>query len=376
MKKLLFILYFVFLVGLTLFSYLFIDQNFLYLKNIYSGFSFDHRVIPTVIYISFILIFFLFYISFAILAKKNALAKKDLKLLIILTTIILFLSYPAMLSYDIFNYIFTAKVTYFYKENPYIVMPIEFIGDPLLLFTHAANKIALYGPFWTILTGIPYILGFGNFLVVLFNLKFFVGIFYLLSVTNIFKLTKNLFYTLIFALNPLIVIETLLSGHNDIVMMFFALFSLSLLKNKKLGLAFAFLFLSILIKYSTVFLIPVFLYTSYKVFKKEAIDWNKIFFICFLSMFVIFLLSFIREEIYPWYGIWFLVFAFLTKRNFFIKLSIILSFGLLLRYIPFMLLGTHSGLTPMLKTFLMSIPPFLYLFYVLIKKLWLRTHIS
>lgn len=365
MKKLLFSLYIIFLISFTVFSYIFIDPNFLYLKNLYSGLAFQNRLQTTILYVLAIFLFFIFYFFFLILVHRKFIDFKELKWLVFLTVSILFFSYPAMLSYDIFNYIATSKVLFFYHENPYIIMPIEFAGDPLLSFTHAANKIALYGTSWILLTAMPYIAGFGNFLIILFNFKLFIAIFYFFTLFIIWKLAKDKVSVCLFGLNPLVIIETLVSSHNDIVMMFFALSSFFFLMRKKLGFAILFFILSIFIKYTTILLAPVFVYAFWKIIRKKSLDWEKIFYFSALSMIVAFLLSPFREEIYPWYAIWFMPFVALAYRNKILpKISIALSFGLMLRYIPFMLLGTHFSPTPIIKTLVTFIPVIIVFIYI------------
>ncbi|MDO8623721.1 MAG: hypothetical protein Q7R52_05745 [archaeon] len=290
-----------------------------------------------------------------------------------ITFLILFFSYPAMLSYDIFNYIATSKVLFFYHENPYIVMPIEFAGDPLLAFTHAANKIALYGPTWISLTGIPYFLGFGNFIINLFSFKLLVGSFYLATTFLMWKISKNIVSVILFAFNPLIVVETLMSGHNDIVMISLLLLSFFTLMRKKIIFVLLFFSLSIFVKYTTILLIPIFVYLFWKILKKENINWKSVFYFSCILMFLGFLLSPIREEIYPWYAIWFLPFAFLVpERRILLYVSIAFSFGLLFRYVPFMLFGTYAGPDPIIKPGVTFIPVFLILSYFIIKKIWER----
>lgn len=367
MKKILILGYLIHLLLFSIFSYFFIDPNLIYLKNIYTGFAFNYRNITTFIYVIFILSFFVFYFLFIKLTDKKLLGRKDLIILITVTIVSLFFSYPAIVSYDIFNYIATAKVSFYYLENPYLIMPIQFTNDPLLLFTQAANKTALYGPFWILLTSIPFILGFGQFLITLFNFKLFVLIFYLLTLYLIYKFSKNTKDLILFALNPLVVFESLVGGHNDIVMMFFILLSLYLFKNNKILFGIIFLLLSIFIKFATFFLIPVFIYLLIQNVKGRQINWDKVFFLASISMFIIFLLSSFREEIYPWYGIWFLVFIPFIKNSLLRGFYLSLSFGLLLRYIPYMYLGTYFGPTPILKIILMLIPVFLFLIYKVIK---------
>jgi len=191
MKKITFILYGIFLLLFSIFSYAFIDPNLFYLKDIYTGLAFSNRLLTTIFYISSIIIFFVFYGIFIYLGIKKKISLKEICVLLGITIVGLIFSYPAMLSYDIFNYIATSKVLFFYHENPYLIMPIEFIGDPLLAFTHAANKIALYGPFWILLTGAPYLFGFGNFVITLFSFKIFVAFFYLLTIFLIWKMSKK-----------------------------------------------------------------------------------------------------------------------------------------------------------------------------------------
>lgn len=364
MNRLIVFFYFLFLIFLTVFSYLFLDPNFFYFKKIYTGFAFFNRPLVTSIYIILILFFFGFY---SIFLKKSL----NLKILIGITCVILLFSYSAMLSQDIFNYMTTAKVAFKYHENPYIVIPIEFVGDTNLLFTHAANKIALYGPFWIGLSGVPYFLGFGNFVFSLLGFKLLIVLFYLGTVWLIKNISKSNYSAALFALNPLVIIETLVGNHNDIAMMFFALFSFFFLMRKKILFASIFLGLSILIKYATIFLLPIFILTAIKIVKKQKVNWDKVFLYSTISMFFIFLLSTFREEIYPWYATWFLVFSFLIpQRRFLLYLSFAFSFGLLFRHVPFMLLGTHFGLTPLIKSFVTFFPAFLVLSYGYFKKIY------
>ncbi len=152
MKIILFLTYSLFLIFISFFSYLFLDPNLIYLNNFFTGFSFSYRGITTIFYTAIILLFFIFYILFVKLLNKGVLVKKDILILIGISALGLLFSYPAMVSYDIFNYVATAKVSFYYFENPYLLMPIQFLNDPLLLFMQAANKTALYGPFWIMLT--------------------------------------------------------------------------------------------------------------------------------------------------------------------------------------------------------------------------------
>jgi hypothetical protein len=102
------------------------------------------------------------------------------------------------------------------------------------------------------------------------------------------------------------------------------------------------------------------LYALLQILLKKEINWKKIFFLSTISMLIIFFLSPLREEMYPWYAIWFLTFSLLLpERKLLLHFSIAISFGLLLRYIPFMYSGTHFGHTPFLRIILTVIPVFI-----------------
>ncbi|MGE5041793.1 MAG: hypothetical protein ACM3IJ_02730 [Candidatus Levyibacteriota bacterium] len=352
MNKILFGSYVFMLFLFTLFSYLFIDPNFFYLRPLYSGIAFDHRVLVTLGYAIFICGFFVFYLYFLKAVKKISVLK-----ILLVFSFLLLISYPTILSYDIFNYATTAKVTYFYKENPYLVMPNEFLGDKDVVFTRATNKVALYGPFWIMLSFLPYLLGFGNYLVQAFFFKVLVGTFYFLTVWVIYKLSdKDVGKTAFFALNPLVLIETFVSGHNDVAMVFFALYSLYLFKNGKNLLSGFSLVLSILIKYATLFLLPVWVYLLYFRLKQKKISWEKVYVYSLILMFFVFLLSPLREEMYPWYAIWFIPFVSLLESKRLKALTIAFSFGLMLRYLPYMASGTYFGFVPLVRILLMLVP--------------------
>ena len=347
---------------LAAFSYLFIDVNIPSYHWLYSGFATGNRTITSFLFLIFISALFIIY---GIVFTKKVTAWW----LVGIPCVVLLFAYPAMLSFDIFNYLATAKVLFYYTENPYLIMPIAFVGDPMLLYTHAANKVALYGPIWILLTGIPYVIGMGNLFVTLISFKLVVIVCYLLTLYLLWLFTKQRLPVLLFALNPLVLIEVLLSGHNDIVMMCFALGALYFVKKKRFVFALMLFVVSILIKYATLFLIPVLVYLLYQSYRKKEIVWDHVFFFSACSMFLIFLLSPIREEMYPWYAVWFLPFVFLLpKKKVLISFAIAFSFGLLLRYLPFMYTGSHSGMTPLLRILLACAPVMCVGLYVGVKK--------
>lgn len=371
MKLFLFISYILFLLTFSIFSFVYIDPNFIYMQKIYTGFAYSNYLVTTSIYCLMIIVLFLYFGLMIRLIILKKISLKEVVGLIGITIICLIVSYPAMLSFDIFNYIFTAKVAYFYHENPYIIMPIEFIGDPMLNFTHAANKVALYGPVWLLLTSIPSLIGFSQFLATLYSFKIFIAVFYVGSAYVLWKINHNLISLCLFILNPLVIIETLISGHNDIAMIFFILLTIYSFQNKKPLFGLLFFVLSIGIKYASLALLPVVIILTIAHYRNKNMQWDRIYIFSFWTMFLIFLMSFLREEIYSWYALWFLVFsALLLKKRFIQTLSISFSMTLLLRYVPFMYFGTYLGETQRLKTIITFVPVFIILTcFVFITKL-------
>ncbi|MEK7073760.1 MAG: hypothetical protein AAB960_00335 [Patescibacteria group bacterium] len=279
---------------------------------------------------------------------------------------ILLVSYPAF-SYDIYNYIATAKVTFQYRENPYVMMPIEIPNEPMLSFTRAANKVALYGPAWIVLTSFPYIVGAGNMLATIVSFKTFTALFYTAVTYLIYRKTKRWDQVMFFALNPLILIEVLVSGHNDIVMMALGLAGLLLWNRQGMQYKAAgtILFISsVLIKGATIALVPLLFFSGWK--------WEKKMLVAGALMFGVFLLSPLREEMYPWYAVWWLsciAFVPIRKHSFIHWFSFWLSFGLILRYVPWIATREYGGITPVTRIIVTTVPVLIYVFIRFRKKI-------
>ena len=340
------------LIALSVFSWGFVNRSAPYPHMASLLTLVEIRPYATVIYIMLFAILFVCYIKILTLVKQKKISLHKLVRIIGIAAIVLFLGFPGF-SYDVFNYMATAKVIYTWHENPYILMPIEIPDEPMLSYMHAANKTALYGPVWIMITAIPHYLGFGNPLLTVYLFKLlgvasFLGVLWL-----IWRLSeKSIWAIAFFALNPLVLTEILLSGHNDAVMMFFALLSLYLLTKKKYIFSIAVFMCSILIKYATILLVPIYLYALLKGIRKEIWVWSAIF------MYIAFLLSPVREEIYSWYFVWPLTFlALIPSESALVWLSYGFTFGLPYRLASFIYWREWSGLTPMVKKLITSIPP-------------------
>lgn len=357
--------FFAVLIALGIYSYGFVDLNlhltdnplFLAFQKPLSDLVYHNMTLAGIMYVLLIAALYAWYV------KAMTMNNLPWKKIIVVGAVILLFSFPAF-TYDIFNYMTTASVAYTHRENPYIVMPIEIPNEPGLAYTRAANKIALYGPTWLLLTWIPHTLGGGMLWQTIISFKLLIATFYILMLLLIYRITKNIKQVLFFALNPLVLIEVLLSGHNDIVMMVLALLSLGVgLTAKNNWLTVVAWVASVGVKGATVVLFPLIFLTS--------LDAKKVYIVSFWLMFAVFVLfAPIREELYPWYAIWFLTFAAvipITKRSFIHGFTIALCIGLSFRHLPYILTREYGGAGPTLRMVFTLVPSMSYVFWYIKK---------
>lgn len=370
MTKFLLIFYIVTLCILSVFSWGFVDLNFpLSMNFIQSQLVWIHPGLTTFLYCILVILLFISYGFTLRTISEKKMSLKSLLLIISSSVVILLFAFPGF-SYDMFNYIATAKVTFLYKENPYVVMPMEIQNEPMLTFMHAANKVALYGIAWIGMTGIPFVLGLNNLLLTVFTFKAFVFVFYVLVIILIWKLSdKNMKSIALFALNPLVLFDILVSSHNDVVMMALALGSFYFFKKEKIVVSILLMLLSVFIKFATAALIPVYVYLLYLHVKERKISWPTIWKYSAIAMYGMFFLSPLREEIYSWYLIWPLTFVSLIPENKLLTwITFGFSFGLPFRIAPYIYTLSWAGITPLVKTLVTFIPPSLASLYYAAKK--------
>jgi len=326
-----------------------------FLREIVKSFQwvgYFNRPLSTFIYIFLLVLLFNFYLGFQVLAYTKQISKKLVWRLIIATTLILAFSYNAF-SYDLFNYIFDAKIITHYQQNPYIHKALDFPGDPMLSFMRWTHRVYPYGPVWLGLTVPLSYIGFGFFLPTFFIFKSLMAAAFLGSVYYIGKIfqkinpEKEIFGLVFFGLQPLIVIESIVSGHMDIVMYFFAFFAFYLLLQKRYFWSLFLLAVSIGIKFVTAALLPVFILVIFLQIRKKKIDWFKIFGFAVILMTLTIIAASLRTTFQPWYLIAVLTFAtFLSYRYFVFIPTLIISFIAMLTYVPYLYTGNWDPPIP------------------------------
>ncbi|OGH15225.1 MAG: hypothetical protein A2860_03640 [Candidatus Levybacteria bacterium RIFCSPHIGHO2_01_FULL_37_33] len=320
-------------------------------QKFFQQIGYFNRPLSTSFYILIVLLFFLFYFSFLYLASKNKIEKNQIWFLTIISTIILSFSYNAF-SYDLFNYIFDAKIITHYGQNPYLHKALDFPTDPMLNFMRWTHRTYPYGPSWLILTVPLSFIGFNFFLPTFFLFKFLSSLSFLGTAYFISKILKKispkneLYGLTLFVFNPLIIIEVLVSSHNDLPMIFFAVLSLHLLINKKYFTSVLSLLFSIGIKFATFFLLPIFLYPLFTK-NKNQINWAKLLNYIIPLMTISLILVITRTNFQPWYLLYIVSFAPLIQNRYqaFI-ISTVFPFFALLEYVPFLYKGDWNQPVP------------------------------
>lgn len=327
-----------------LFSYTQVDLNLTLnqsglardVQSFFQQIGFYNRPLSTAWLVSNLIISFLLY--FIVIKPQSGLkSPKHLLVTAITGAVVMNFAYPAF-SYDIFNYMFTAKTVLFYGRNPYEITPIQFAGfDAWLSFLRWTHLPSAYTPLWILLTLPFYILGFNKFLIILFNIKMLMTAAYLLCGYFIYKVARitgkdPVLTASIFLFNPLVYVESVISAHNDIVMMALALGAVYLWLNSKYSdlRAFIFLALSVAAKSMTIFLYPMFLFR-----------WN------IKSGLVLMLIAlgigiYMKEPL-GWYVLWIVPFAAFWNtdpRVLFVLCGV--SGAFLVRYIPLIYYGEYS----------------------------------
>jgi hypothetical protein len=357
----LFIFYSLILILLLLYSFTQIDLGltlirdpaFYPLQHAFQSIGYFNRSLSTFLYGTILLFLFAFYFLILYKIHKREINRKALWVFILFSTILLVFSYNAF-SYDIFNYIFDAKIFTFYHQNPYLHKALDYTSDPMLRFMHWTHRTYPYGPLWLAVSIPISYLGFNIFLVTFFLFKLLAGIsylgttYFLEKIMDIVNPKAKLSAISFFALNPLVLIESLVSGHNDIFMIFLVMISLYLLIKKKYIMAFFLLILSIFVKYTTVFLFPVFLAIVTMQVMKEKIYW-KMFLgtaIGCLSLGVI-AASQLSGNFQPWYLLVILPFSAILIDSWYVVITtIVISITALLTYIPFLYNGNWNPPIP------------------------------
>lgn len=317
-----------------------------------------NRPLSTLLFILVLILLTVFYIYFIKKVREGKLSRTVIWSTLIISSVILTFSYN-LLSHDIFNYIFDAKIVTKYGLNPYEYKALDFPDDPMLSFMHWTHRTYPYGPTWLGVTVPLSFLGLNYFLPTFFLFKALMTGAYLGTAYFIEKILrlvdkKNaLLGVVFFAFNPLVILEVLVSGHNDIVMIFFCMLGLSLFISKKYILSWLSLLFSVGIKFATGFLVPLLILIQLFRRKGVTIPWEKVWFIFIVAMTFAVIAASFRTNYQPWYFLLVIPFgALLPDKKSVLIPVIIFSLTSLLNYVPYLYTGGWDQPIPFFLNFL------------------------
>ncbi len=227
------------------------------------------RTTQTILYI--ILLASLTILYFIILQNRKEMFQNTKKMFLFIAIIaIIFIAVLPFTSSDIFYYLGVGRLDSTYHQNPYYTTIKEFVNqennqeylqtDSVLATGNSntwADTTVVYGPVWTLICKTIASLSFGNIDIGLLLFKIANMLVHLINCYLIYKISHKKIFTLIYGLNPLILIEAIACVHNDIWVVLLILLALYFLtKKKKLIGTVICLALATAIKYFAIILLP------------------------------------------------------------------------------------------------------------------------
>jgi len=207
------------------------------------------------------------YVAVFWLLKQTATLSPTLKIAIVLFVACVGLVniglYPAG-ALDVFYYIVQLKLPYVYHANPYLTTPLQVSpGDSANAYAFALGLQLYFGPAWVLISWIPTtVTGFSDLQTTLVGLKVFNLGLLVATAALLYKYQdddqRGWIAVFLFLANPLVMFEGVGNAHNDVMMAFFLVASMLALTRGS-WLVGPLLALSILVKWFSAALIPLFI---------------------------------------------------------------------------------------------------------------------
>ncbi|HEX6818803.1 MAG TPA: hypothetical protein VF120_10540 [Ktedonobacterales bacterium] len=195
---------------------------------------------------------------------------------------------PSLPSDDIFSYILYGRISAVHGANPLVATPADFPGDPFLSLVFWRNVRSVYGPVWLLLSGGLSLLAqaLGGSLVVYVLLFKLLGLgAHLANALLIWAILgrlapnhpgRQLFGTLLYAWNPLCLLEFCASAHNDAVMLLFLLLGVYCLVRGWEWAGLVAFGLSISTKYLPLILLPFYVVYIVSLLRASGSPWRPV----------------------------------------------------------------------------------------------------
>lgn len=257
------------------------------------------RATQTILYIVILAILAVAY--FAIVKRRKEIFKNIKEVFIFIAIIsLIFVAVLPFTSSDIFYYLGVGRIDSKYHQNPYYTTIKEFVeqgenskylqADKVLeqgYNNYWADTTVVYGPVWQLVCKLVAGVSFGNIDFALLIFKLLNAFVHLCNCYLIYKISHKKIFTLLYGLNPLVLIEGIACVHNDIFVALFMLLTLYFLTQKKnLVATVVFLAIATAIKYFAIILLPfviIYYFKEEKPLKRfeKCIQYGLIFLIVF-----------------------------------------------------------------------------------------------
>ena len=272
---------------LIIFTVLLIIPSIVYLVKNQTVMGFDtyynffidknaNKIISTII---FLVLFIGMSIIYGVIVKQKPFkAIKEILIYVLIVSAIFAIMLP-WTSSDIFYYMGVGELDSRYHQNPYYVTMKDYYNENKnniddTIFEQGAkgywaSTTVVYGPMAQLIFKLCTAISFKNVDISLAVFKLLNLAIHLVNCYLIYKLSNKKF-AVIYGLNPFILLEFLANVHNDIIVVFFVLLALYMLKHKKIVPSVIFLAIATGIKYFTVLLLPIVIF--YYIGEEEKIS--------------------------------------------------------------------------------------------------------
>lgn len=246
------------------------DKEFRFLLND------AHKTFQTFVYVYLIIGMIIVY--YLIIKNKDKIFKNTNQIFkyIAIISLIFVIVIPFWCS-DVFYYLGIGRLYSEYEKNPYYTTIKEYVDshksvdlekDTVLKqgYNNVWSKTTVvYGPIWTSICGGIAKLSFGNIDFGLLIFKLINALVHILNCYMIYKIWNKKTFTLMYGLNPFVLIEGISNVHNDMfVLLFILVATYMLVKKKNIWATVVFLSLAAAIKYFAILLLPIFVLYYYK----------------------------------------------------------------------------------------------------------------
>ena len=268
------------------------------------------RIEQTYIYILILLAMSITY--FLIIKNREKIFKNTRRMFLYIAIIsLIFVAVIPFTCSDVFYYLGIGRINSEYNQNPYYTTIKQFVEsdnnskyleqDTVLAQGYIndwSDSTVVYGPIWTLICRIVASISFGNIDIGLLLFKLVNLLVHILNCYLIYKISNKKIFTLLYGLNPLILIEGIACVHNDMFVILFALASFYfILKKKNIVLSLLFLALATAIKYFTILLLPfiiIYYARKEKPLKRfiRCIQYGSIFIIMLLAPYLLYIQDF------------------------------------------------------------------------------------